>query len=182
MRTRRDYQKFLNLIEAVGFLHQYQREVKQTPEGLDYIEATCEDYEIAYQLSKDIFQDSLSEPGKPESDCLGKIKEMIEEEKSPRFSCRRVREYTGLPDHLVRRYLDTLLRMEYLLLVEGKNGVRFEYELNPYPTQAKEIIEGLTTPEELKAHLLASFRPPFTKANPRQAEELASPFELLGKR
>ena len=43
--------------------------------------------------------------------------------------------------------------MEYLLILEGKNGVRFEYRLNPEPLEQKEIIQGLTTPEELEKAL-----------------------------
>jgi len=46
-----------------------------------------------------------------------------------------------------------LVGMEYLLVLEGKNGVRFEYKLNPEPIEQKEIIQGLTTPEELEKML-----------------------------
>jgi len=181
MRTRRDYQKFLNLIEAVTFLYQHQRELKLSNDGREYIESTLEDYKIAYNLSKDIFGDSLSELAKPETDFLLKIKQMTLDEKIIKFTCRAVRDYSKLPDHLVRRYLETLVRMEYLLVTEGKNGIKFEYQINPYPAQSKEIIEGLTTPEELERHLLATFREPFMKVNSIKSNGLASPFELLGK-
>ena len=181
MRTRRDYQKFLNLIEAVAFLHQYQRELKRTEDSTEYIEATLEDYQIAYDLSKEIFGDLLSELKKPEIDFLEEVKRMAEDLKLRRFTCRMVREFTCLPDHLVRRYLDTLHRMEYLWLLEGKNGVRFEYEVNSEPFSAREIIQGLTTPTELKAHLLTVGREPFRKVNRSGGNGLASPFELLRK-
>jgi hypothetical protein len=46
--------------------------------------------------------------------------------------------------------------MEYLLILEGKNGIRFEYRLNPEPLEKKEIIQGLTTPEELESTLRQS--------------------------
>ena len=180
MRTRRDYQKFLNLIEAVAFLHQYQRELRST-DGVEYIEATLKDYEIAYGLSKEIFGDLLSELKKPEIDFLDELKRMAEDLKLRRFTCRMAREHTCLPDHLVRRYLETLHRMEYLWLLEGKNGVRFEYEINPEPFNARVIIQGLTTPAELKAHLLTSGREPFMKVNSSKSNGLALPFELLGK-
>jgi len=74
---------------------------------------------------------------------------MAQEKEILSFQRRQVRDYTGIPDHLVRRYLETLVGMEYLLVLEGKNGVRFEYRLNPEPLEHKEIIQGLTTPEEL---------------------------------
>ena len=152
-RTRRDHPRFLNLIEAVSFLHQHQRPLKQNEDGGFYIESTLEDYRIAYNLAKDIFGDSLSELMKPERDFLERLKQMSQEKQMLSFQRRHVRDYTGLPDHLVRRYLETLVGMEYLLVLEGKNGVRFEYKLNPEPIEQKEIIQGLTTPEELEKML-----------------------------
>ena len=40
-------------------LHQFQREVK-VHEGIEYIEATKEDYRLAYQLSADILKVTFS--------------------------------------------------------------------------------------------------------------------------
>ena len=148
-RTRRDNERFLNLIQVTTFLHQYQRQVKKTTEGLEYIEATQEDYQVAYKLAKDVLFDSLQEPQKLEKDFYEKLKTLSTEKSLKAFTVRTVREYTHLPDYLVRRYLDTLVRMEYLYLIEGKNGVKFEYTLNPAPMEGEEILQGLTTPEEL---------------------------------
>jgi len=181
MRTRRDYPKFLNLIEAVSFLHQYQRELKKDEEGIEYIEATLEDYKIAYQISKDVFGDSFSELQKPEADFLGRIKAMLEGKKQLRFTRREVREYTGLPDHLVRRSLEALVSLEYLNLAEGKNGVRYEYQINPYPVQAKEIIEGLTAPKDLECHLAGTLREPCSKVKPFKLNGITLPCDLAGK-
>src|SRR5581483_7963728 len=47
LRTRRDHLRFLNLIEAIAFLHQHQRERKQAPDGREYIEASIADHERA---------------------------------------------------------------------------------------------------------------------------------------
>lgn len=177
MRTRRDYPKFLNLIEAVTFLHQHQREIKKDEEGTEYIEATLEDYKIAYEISKDVFGDSFSELQKPEADFLDRIKTMLEGKKLSRFTRREVREYTGLPDHLVRRCLETLVSLEYLNLAEGKNGVRYEYQINPYPAQAREIIEGLTNPEDLATTL----REPCKPVKPFKLNGITLPCDLAGK-
>ncbi len=153
MRTRRDYQKFLNLIEAVTFLHQYQRPLKTLQDGTEYIESTIADYRIAYSLACDIFGDGLSELMKPERDFYERLKQMLQEKEIVSFQRRQARAYTNLPDHVVRRFLETLVSMEYLLVLEGKNGVRFEYKLNPEPLEKKEIIQGLTTPQELERTL-----------------------------
>lgn len=148
-RTRRDNERFLNLIQVLAFLHQHQRPIKKTAEGLEYIEATPEDYQSAYRLARDVLFDSLQEPQKLEKDFYEKLKTMTSEKNLKTFTVRRAREHTHLPDYLVRRYLETLVRMEYLYMMEGKNGVKFEYTLNPAPIEGQEILEGLTSPEEL---------------------------------
>ena len=90
---------------------------------------------------------------KPERDFYELLKQMVEEKEILSFQRRQVRDYSKLPDHVVRRFLETLVGMEYLLVLEGKNGIRFEYKLNPEPLEKKEIIQGLTTPEELERTL-----------------------------
>jgi DNA primase len=48
-RARRDHQRLLDLICAMAFLHQYQRPHGQA-HGIDFIEASPDDYELAAQL------------------------------------------------------------------------------------------------------------------------------------
>lgn len=177
MRTRRDLMKFLNLIEAVTFLHQHQREIKKTADGIECIEATLEDYKVAYEISKDVFGDSLSELMKPEKDFLEKIKSMLEEKGMTRFTRREVREHTNLPDHSVRKSLRILEELEYLLIAQGQNGLRYEYELNSATTLTREIILGLTTPDDLEKAL----REPCRKVNPIKLNGISAPCELLEK-
>jgi len=153
MRTRRDYQKFLNLIEAVTFLHQYQRKASLLEDGTEYIESTIEDYRIAHTLACDIFGDCLSELMKPDRDFLERLRAMVKDNPDRLFERRTVRDFTGLPDHVVRERLRVLSEMEYLLVLEGKQGKQYQYKLNPEPIQSKDIIAGLTTPEELERTL-----------------------------
>ena len=59
LRTRRDNERFLSLIEASAFLHQHQRSCRScrqldVPDGeeISYIEASWEDYCLAYELAQ----------------------------------------------------------------------------------------------------------------------------------
>ena len=64
VRTRRDHERFLSLIEAVAFLHQFQRVLRTAShkgKEVKYIEATVEDYAIAYQLALRVLWVSLDE-------------------------------------------------------------------------------------------------------------------------
>ena len=57
LKTRRDHEKFLRLINAICFLHQDQQKVKTKKlndgEPIEYIECTLQDYAIAYELLSD---------------------------------------------------------------------------------------------------------------------------------
>jgi len=54
LKTRRDNEKSLRLIQVICFLHQYQRKVKRKKIGehevIEYIECSPQDYRIAYEL------------------------------------------------------------------------------------------------------------------------------------
>ena len=46
-----------------------------------------------------------------------------------RFTRRELRARSGMSDAAIRVHLDRLVAMEYVRLVAGRNGQRFEYEL-----------------------------------------------------
>ena len=64
LRTRRDHERFLSLIEVAAFLHQHQRPRKTANlDGISttYIEATVDDYALAYRLALRVLWVSLDE-------------------------------------------------------------------------------------------------------------------------
>jgi len=70
LKTRRDNEKFLRLINVICFLHQYQRKRKKLKlknnEVLEYIECTPGDYRIAYELLSDgILDNTLDDLPRP---------------------------------------------------------------------------------------------------------------------
>jgi hypothetical protein len=165
LRTRRDHERFLSLIEAVAFLHQYQRPIKQVDAGADgkitYIESTVDDYAIAYRVAREILGFSLDDLKKHARDLLDQIQEMVKRESRKNgqieteitFTRRQIREFTGWPDYQVKTYIRQLEDLEYLVLQQVKTRGQFEYRLND-PNQPK-TLKGLLTPEELKNLLLA---------------------------
>lgn len=157
MRTRRDYAKFLNLIEAVAFLHQHQRPMKTDPEGAEYIEATIEDYRVAYALSKEAIGDTLSELAKPEREFYERLKDMSGKKGLQSFARRDIRDFTGIADHVIRQRLRALEDLEYVIVLDGKQGKLYEYKLNAQALAASAVMETLTTPKELEARLRGNF-------------------------
>lgn len=136
LRTRRDHQRFLNLIEVLTFLHQYRRETRLI-RGKEVVVASIDDYAMAVELARDLLTDTFRDVQKPLRDLLGLIEAMVKErarkEKKPlkeiAFTRRDVREYTGLPHMRVKRLFSELEEYEYLMVEKGKSGTQHAYRL-----------------------------------------------------
>lgn len=157
LRTRRDNERFLSLVEIVTFLHQHQRPVKTSPDGGEHVEATPDDYGKAYDLAKTVFAQTLQDVSKPAKDLFDQIKPMVEAEtrrlnitaKDYWFTRRTIREHTKLPDYTIKRVIRELEELEYLDVKRSAQGGSFRYRLAATHT-VPAIFDGLTSPEELR--------------------------------
>ena len=137
-RSRRDFKRFLHLIATIALLHQHQREIKQTAKGIDYLEATPDDYFWAYKVVHEILEHSyslLSRESQKLFEILQRcVKNAAEAEsldlEDYRFSRRDIRLWTRWSDTKVRQHLSELLRMEILRCESGGRGRGgFRYKL-----------------------------------------------------
>jgi hypothetical protein len=166
LRARRDHKKYLGLIKAIAFLHQYQREIKSIGNNGDviqYIEVTLEDIEKANKLAGEILGRTLDELSPPSRLLLRMIREMVEtrckqQKNDPgeyRFSRRDIREWTRWSDFQIKCHVRQLEDLEYLYSVTGKKGKEYVYELL-YPgggEDGRSFLMGLTSVEQLKKKL-----------------------------
>lgn len=60
IRSRRDVNRFIQLIKTVAFLRQKQKQIKFTPDGTRYMEADLYDYEVAYNIGISVIQNTLN--------------------------------------------------------------------------------------------------------------------------
>jgi hypothetical protein len=159
LRVRRDHERFLSLIEASAFLHQYQRSVRST-DNQQYIEATADDYRITYDLARDILQSSLCELTRHSRDVHDAVRKQIKiisdkqdiHAEKVTFGRRDVRDWTGLSDAIVRRCMDELYTMEYVCGRRSGQGGRINYQLTANRKESGSL-DGLTTPEHLSRQL-----------------------------
>ena len=139
-RMRRDHAKYLTLIEAITLLRQHQREIKtlrQTSAIIEYIEVTLTDIALANRLAHEVLGRSLDELPPQTRRVLGMIETFVAERMQQsailradvRLTRRELRNRCGMSDAAIRVHLERLVAMEYVRLVAGKNGQRFEYEL-----------------------------------------------------
>ncbi|MCP4992908.1 MAG: DNA primase, partial [Gammaproteobacteria bacterium] len=171
LRARRDHKKYLGLIRAVAFLHQYQREIKTVEvdgKAVEYIEATLSDIETANRLANVVLGQTMDELAKPSRTLLSQVfamvKEQTEQNNAPIdevfFTRRMIREYTGWTDWQVKSHIKQLEEMEYLVARIGSKGKEYSYVLN-YNGQAEDSESesenrcylNLTPVEEIQKHL-----------------------------
>lgn len=168
LRSRRDHKKYLGLIRAIAFLHQYQRTIKTVKvagESVEYIEVALDDIETANKLASEVLGQSMDELAKPSRTLLSQIFEMVKEladekERSLEevtFSRRMIREYTNWTDWQVKSHIKQLEDLEYLFARIGSKGKEYSYVLN-YQGQAEDNEQqkcylDLTSVAEIKKKL-----------------------------
>ncbi len=140
IRTRRDHEKYLTLIDVIALLHQHQREVKRAVvdgREVEYVEVVATDIETANRLAHEVLGRSLDELPPQTRRLLGLIDAMVSEacealamdRPDYRFSRRAVREHTGWGNTQLKLHLRRLEELEYLLVHQGGRGQSFVYEL-----------------------------------------------------
>jgi DNA primase len=154
LRTRRDNERFLSLIEAVAFLHQHQREGGLTEDGSRYILAHLDDYRWAYQLAREVLSSTLHELSREAKLLWGTLLDWVTAQAGERmaefsFTRRDVRQLTDGEDHRLRAALNELVEMEYLEC-QGAQGRTYHYRLLVTSDSKPATIRELTSPEELE--------------------------------
>jgi len=158
LRTRRDHQKYLGLIQAVTLLMQHQRDVKEADLAgvkVRYIEATDGDVKVATTLAHAILGRSLDDMAPGTRRLLGVLHEHVTElaEKQGldlgdvRFTRRDLREHLSFGDTQLKIHIRRLVDMEFLVVHRGGEGRRLAYEL-AYQGEGKDgekFLAGLST-------------------------------------
>jgi hypothetical protein len=154
IRSRRDHEKYLTLIDAITLLHQQQRSVKTLPDGQRCIETTLDDIALANQLGVEIFNHSLDELPPQTRLLLDFIRDWMKKRppNGPQTFCRReIREACGWSLTQVRIHLARLVELESLAVRPGHRGGAFVYELIVDAFETKGINQlGLIDVTELK--------------------------------
>ena len=171
LQGRRDHPKYLNLIKAVTFLHQMQREIRTatrtTGKSFDYIEVMPEDIRTANRLAHEILGHSLDELSRPGRNLLMELERMARERLKKEqpdqpdgraaplnrlsFTRREIRTFTGWSNYRVHTHLRELIELEYVSIEVGRGTGGHRYRLL-YDGQGKEgdkFMLGLVDPDLL---------------------------------
>jgi len=148
LRTRRDFARFLNLIEVVAFLHQHQRERRNGA-----VVAALADYAVAYALAGEVLRETLTDVRKPLREAYARIQALSLKGEGP-LSRRQIREDLGVPDSTVRHWLAELVELEYLEAEASRGGAgkATQYRLTDRGPRS-DVVLGLLSPEDLAKRL-----------------------------
>lgn len=142
VRTRRDHARFLNLIEAVAFLHQKKRPVREI-QGRAYIEATLEDYDLARGLALEVLTANLDELPRASRALLDAMEDLAAKKdpnkrESAIFTRRDLVDATGWTYDRIRSAMGPLLDNDSVVFERGARGVTM-YRLGT-PMSRPEIV------------------------------------------
>lgn len=157
-RTRRDFPKYLTLIEAIALLHQYQRPVKTAPwrgGTVEYVEVTLEDITTANRLASAVLGRSLDELPPQTRRLLAQLEAYVSKRAADdgvsraevRFTRREVREALKWGDTQLKVHLGRLADLELLASLRTAHG-GFSYTLRGTEAAGLTLI-GLAAPEAL---------------------------------
>ena len=139
-RARRDHEKYLGLIRAIALLHQHQREIRtEEIAGVEreVIEVETSDIELANELASQVLGRTLDELPPQSQRLLEEIHAYVTQRSEDhgiaksevRVTRREIREATGWGNTQLKMHLRRLEDLEYLLVLRGKRGQSYVYEL-----------------------------------------------------
>jgi DNA primase catalytic core len=161
-RRRRDHMKYLTLIESVALLHQYQRPVHTLEvdgQSIQYIEVTPRDIAIANTLAEAVLGRSIDELPPQTRRLLRDLFEWVRRECEAnaveqvefRFSRRRLREALGWSQTALKRHLERLLEMEYIIGHRvGARATEYELLYDGRGREGQPTLCGLIDPSKLQ--------------------------------
>jgi hypothetical protein len=159
-RLRRDHTKYLTLIQAVTFLHQYQRPVKKAQLGdqiIEYIEVTVQDIDIAHRLAHHVLGITLDELPPHTRKLLDIIHRFTTTQCAERemdrsefiFSRKELRDHCHWGDTQLKIHLKRLVELEYLTLHVQKRKHFYECLYNGEGQRGERFLMRLTDTKNL---------------------------------
>jgi len=153
LRTRRDHEKYLLLIDTLAVLFQHQRE-RKTVAGRECIVVALDDIARANALAHEILGRGLEDMPPQARRLLGLIQQMEKERvqgPSPCWRRRDLRAFTGWSDTALKVHLGRLVELEYVLPRRNpKHGYTYELLYDGDTAAGKPHLSGLLDVEELR--------------------------------
>jgi DNA primase len=129
LRTNTHY---ITLIQSITFLHQYQREIKQSHAGDYYIETTLEDVELANLLSKESLLRKSDELSGAVREFFESLKATVRQTNKDTFTAKEIRERFRMHPMQFNRRVTELQARGYLKQAGGNQKTGYEYTITTW--------------------------------------------------
>ncbi len=161
LRTRRDHEKYLLLIDSLAVLFQHQRG-RRVIAGREHVVATLDDIARANELAHEVLGRGLDDMPPQTRRLLDLIERMVVEKCSAtkiertdaRFRARHLRDFTGWGHSQLHVHLSRLVELEYLIPHRSDHGQGIVYELlyDGGGKNGAKFLPGLIDVEKLRAY------------------------------
>jgi DNA primase catalytic core len=151
LRTNTHY---ITLIQAITYLHQYQRTIKTSQKGQLYIETHLEDIALANELSKQSLLHKSDELGGEVRSFFEHLKAKVQPEKT--FTAKDIREQLRMNPMKFSRRLTELKNRGYLKQIGGSYKTSYEYEITTWDDY-KVLQNGLKIMDEILEKLWTKY-------------------------
>jgi len=154
LRTRRDHEKYLLLIDALALLFQRQRE-RRTVAGRECIVASLDDIARANAIAHEALGRGLDDMPPQTRRLLGLAQQMEKKRgrKAAPWRRRDLRSFTGWSDTALKVHLGRLVDLEYILTQRDPahlQGLTYELLFDGEVTAERPHLSGLIDVEELR--------------------------------
>lgn len=137
-KKRRALPILLNVIEAITFYHQYQREQQPDKDtGELQIETHPNDIENGFKYLKNVLLRRSDELTGAVRAFYELLKTVIEKKELPKFKVKDIRTELKMPPRTIQHYLKSLLEYGYVEVTGGKQRLGYEYELINATTESQ---------------------------------------------
>lgn len=129
-KPRRTMTLLLGFIEAIGFYHQYQREIKKGNAGQLYVETTIDDIEAAFNLLRDVLFSKSDELTAATRNFFERLKQYLLDSNQKSFTPQQIRKTFRIEPRTIQRYTRELKQYGFIKAVSGfKHRKGFEYAI-----------------------------------------------------
>jgi hypothetical protein len=157
MRSRRDHDRFLDLIASVCFVRQYQKRLEKAG-NLEYIRCDLEDYRVAYRIMLEgVLASTMRELSAGAQLLYEELRKLARTEAKRQrvettevaLTQRQIREYTALTHTWVRMNLRQLVEYEYLSVRGGNERSKGFYRLKEDCALRETDLSMIPSPEAM---------------------------------
>jgi hypothetical protein len=157
MRSRRDHDRFLDLIACVCYLRQYQKRDEKAG-NLEFIRCDLADYRVAYRImTEGVLASTMRELSAGAQLLYEELRKLARTEAKRQrvettevaLTQRQIREYTGLTHTWVRLNLRQLVEYEYLSVRGGSERSKGFYRLKEDVSLVGADLSMIPSPEAM---------------------------------